>query len=60
MHRYDGGALKILAAPAAAVPEPATWGIMLLGFAGLGFRSRNHGAKPHSGNAVIALTQTIC
>ena len=33
-----------LTAPAAAVPEPSTWGMMLLGFAGVGFmawRKRN-------------------
>lgn len=30
----------------AAVPEPATWGMMLLGFAGLGFAFRNKLRQP--------------
>jgi hypothetical protein len=51
MHRYDGGALKILAPPAPAVPEPATWSMMLPGFAGLGFAFRQSRRKMKSVHA---------
>jgi hypothetical protein len=33
----EGTATVAGLAPTAAVPEPATWGMMLIGFAGLGF-----------------------
>jgi hypothetical protein len=37
----QGGTLTTFSATAvAAVPEPATWGLMLLGFAGIGFAMR--------------------
>jgi hypothetical protein len=36
VHKLDAGVLD----PAAGVPEPSTWAMMLLGFAGLGFAFR--------------------
>jgi hypothetical protein len=32
--------------PVGGVPEPATWGMMLLGFGAMGFALRRRGAKP--------------
>jgi len=36
-YSYSGFSINDLSAPTAAVPEPSTWGMLLLGFAGLGF-----------------------
>jgi hypothetical protein len=43
----SGAALTgfIAATPISAVPEPATWGMMLLGFIGLGFAFRQSRRK---------------
>jgi hypothetical protein len=41
VHDLDAGVLD----PAAGVPEPATWAMMLLGFAGLGFALRRSRRK---------------
>ena len=35
-----------------AVPEPSTWAMMLLGFAGLGFASYRHAKKGRSASAM--------
>jgi hypothetical protein len=32
--------------PTSAVPEPSTWAMMLLGFAGLGFMAYRRNSKP--------------
>jgi hypothetical protein len=39
------GSLTFDFTPASAVPEPSTWAIMLLGFAGLGFTFRQSRRK---------------
>lgn len=36
----------VLGAGAPAVPEPATWAMMLLGFGGIGFQLRRQGRRP--------------
>jgi hypothetical protein len=33
-------------APVAAVPEPSTWAMMILGFAGIGFMAYRRRSKP--------------
>jgi PEP-CTERM motif len=40
-----GAALADPLAPTAVVPEPSTWAMMLLGFAGLGFAFRQSRRK---------------
>jgi hypothetical protein len=35
----------LISTPASAVPEPSTWAMMLLGFAGLGFAFRQSRRK---------------
>ncbi|HKP11380.1 MAG TPA: PEPxxWA-CTERM sorting domain-containing protein [Blastocatellia bacterium] len=40
-----GGAVQVLSGQLQAVPEPATWAMMLLGFAGIGMTIRR-GRKP--------------
>ena len=45
-HGHDAGVLDPAALdPAAGVPEPSTWAMMLLGFAGLGFAFRQSRRK---------------
>jgi len=36
----------VAAVPVAAVPEPSTWAMMILGFAGVGFMAYRRKAKP--------------
>jgi PEP-CTERM motif len=43
---FDTGAVTGGAVIASAVPEPSTWAMMILGFAGLGFIAYRRKAKP--------------
>jgi hypothetical protein len=42
----NGGSLDVTAV--AGVPEPSTWAMMLLGFAGVGFMAYRRKSKPHA------------
>jgi PEP-CTERM motif len=44
-HDSDNVLLGSVSGVTAAVPEPATWGMMLLGFVGLGFAFRQSRRK---------------
>ena len=43
--RYDATKWSITAISTSAVPEPSTWAMMLLGFAGLGWLAQTRGRK---------------
>jgi hypothetical protein len=43
---------QVFGTPVAAVPEPSTWAMMLLGFAGLGFAFRRSQRKAAMSNPV--------
>ena len=50
---YAGPMHEFLCDPATAVPEPRTWLLMLLGFAGLGFASYRRSRKSVGGFAAV-------
>ena len=43
---WAGGAEIAVYGAVAAVPEPSTWAMMLLGFAGIGFLAYRRKSKP--------------
>jgi hypothetical protein len=45
-HTADFGAINVDVNPTAAVPEPSTWAMMILGFAGVGFIAYRRKSKP--------------
>jgi hypothetical protein len=44
IHRDNSGSLQV--SVTAAVPEPSTWAMMMLGFASLGFMAYRRKSKP--------------
>jgi hypothetical protein len=44
--QFPGGEIRGFFALTATVPEPSTWAMMMLGFAGLGFMTYRRKSKP--------------
>ena len=44
--QFPGGEIRGFFALTATVPEPSTWAMMMLGFAGLGFMAYRRKSKP--------------
>jgi hypothetical protein len=53
------GSLQISSPFASAVPEPSTWAMLLIGFAGIGFASSHRKSKPSLDGRLSALAGNV-